>query len=200
MRSLLVEACSFRLNTAPNPKLTIDYLHLTNFNRVFELTERTNQLNYAASRISRSHLEAVMMRTGGHRGLVLSASDRFDDYGIIGFALLEPTGWSIESFFMSCRVQRKRVDHAFFGYLLALGAQRGKKRLSANYRQTKRNSPSHEVLEQQMMFRSDEERDGVRIFHHETTDVIPESDIVTVYDRSTLTSSEMVMVGSAHAI
>src|SRR5260370_34169660 len=122
-----------------------------------------------------------MRRRGG---LVLSASDRFGDYGIIGFALLEPIRWSIESFFMSCRVQRKRVDHAFFGYLLALGAQRGKKRLSVNYRQTKRNSPSLDVLEQQMMFRSDEERDGVQVFHHETADGIPESDIVSVDDRS----------------
>jgi len=183
-----------------NLKLTIDDLNLTNLNRVFELTERTNQLNYAASRISRSHLEAAMMRTSRHRGLVLSASDRFGDYGIIGFALLEPIRWSIESFFMSCRVQRKRVDHAFFGYLLALGAQRGKKRLSVNYRQTKRNSPSFEVLEQQMMFHSGDEHDGVQVFHHETADVIPESDIVTVDDHSTITLPEIVMVGSAHAV
>jgi predicted enzyme involved in methoxymalonyl-ACP biosynthesis len=101
---------------------------------------------------------------------------------------------------MSCRVQRKRVEHAFFGYLLALGAQRGKMRLSVNYRQTKGHSPSLEVLEQQMMFRSDEERNGVRVFHHETTNVIPESDIVAVDDRSAIIWPEMVTAGSAHAV
>jgi FkbH-like protein len=165
--------------------LTVDDLDERFLNRVFELTERTNQLNYSGVRLSRAELEGKM-KSPDNSVLVLSVSDRFGDYGVIGVALLNVDSWTVECFFMSCRVQRKKVEHAFFAHLLRLGGARGHANLRVRYKATPKNEPSRVVLEEEMMFRAGPP-DGVsRLFELSTTSAIPDSDIVTLDDRSRL--------------
>jgi FkbH-like protein len=166
-------------------RLTIDDLDDRFLNRAFELTERTNQLNYSGVRLSRAELEGKM-KSQDSRVLVLSVSDKFGDYGVIGVAVLDADSWTVECFFMSCRVQRKKVEHAFFEHLLRLGETHGRSTLSVRYKATPKNEPSRVVLEDEMMFHSGSPDGASRLFHLATTTTIPEGDIVNVEDRSRL--------------
>jgi len=168
--------------------LTVSDLSAANITRVFELTERTNQLNYVARKMSRLELEAIERGEGRSRGLVLSVADRYGDYGIVGFALLDMASWTVESFFMSCRVQRKKVDHAFFDLLRRHAARAGLGRYSIAYRPSKRNEPSRVVLEDEMHLTWRPVDEDLKAFDVDTAVAIAESDIVTIDDRSSLGS------------
>jgi predicted enzyme involved in methoxymalonyl-ACP biosynthesis len=48
----------------------------------------------------------------------------------------------------SCRVQAKRVEHAFLEFLLSWQARRGHDQLLARYVQTERNTPAGKVFEE----------------------------------------------------
>jgi FkbH-like protein len=113
--------------------------------RVFELTQRTNQLNYRGRQISRFDLD--QLRAGGsRRGLIMSCRDKFGDYGIIGFMVFDTSTWMIEDFFMSCRVQRKKVEQALMGYLQDLAAESARSGIRVHYKRSKRNAPALEML------------------------------------------------------
>jgi FkbH-like protein len=167
-----------------NIRLELTDLGPENIDRAFELTERTNQLNYSGQRLSRAMLKALS-DGGDRRGVVLSASDRFGDYGIIGFASICTDPWEVDNFFMSCRVQRKKVDHAFFQHLLFIGREASKRELRIRYVPTAKNSPSREVLEVDMGLGARAE--GPCVFYLlETSAVVPNGDLVRVEDLSSL--------------
>ena len=67
--------------------------------RILELVSRTNQLNYTKLRQSREELE-VLLDSSAKTGYV-KASDKFGDYGIIGFFAVE-NGRAVH-FLFSCR-------------------------------------------------------------------------------------------------
>ncbi len=45
---------------------------------------------------------------------ILRCEDRFGDYGVIGMCVVDRQAARMQSFMMSCRVQRKRVEQSFF--------------------------------------------------------------------------------------
>jgi FkbH-like protein len=169
-------------------RLELTDLGPENIDRAFELTERTNQLNYSGKRPPRAALDALAAGSERRRGILLSASDRFGDYGIIGFASICPDRWEVDNFVMSCRVQRKKVDHAFFQHLLSTGRDASKRELRIRYQPTAKNSPSREVLEVDMGLRGRAEG-SCTYYCLETSAVIPDSDLVWVVDRSSLRSA-----------
>lgn len=124
-------------------ELRIDRLAPDNLERIYELTQRTNQLNFSGARYDRAALSALMATP--ERAFVLSCADKFGDYGIIGFVVVEPKLALVESFFMSCRVQRKRVEHAFFAYLTEAWGR--PQRLCVRFRPTDKNAASIRLLE-----------------------------------------------------
>ncbi len=170
-------------------RLLIEPLDEARLNRAFELTERTNQLNYSGRRLGRADLEHLLS-SPDHRVLTLTASDKYGDYGVIGVALLNLDSWTIECFFMSCRVQRKKVEHAFFQRLLVAARQRGEPILSVLYRATAKNEPSRVVIEDEMRFAARDNDDGTRTFWLPSDALLPEWDIVAVDDRSGLLAPE----------
>ena len=111
--------------------------------RVFELSQRTNQLNVAASRFERADVEAMIDAADGREAWTLRCADRFGDYGLIGFCAVRPETGEITDFFMSCRVQRKRVEAAFFAWLSA----RCEAPLSVHWKKAARNAPAVEMFE-----------------------------------------------------
>ncbi len=124
-------------------ELKLDVLHAGNLERIYELTQRTNQLNFSGARHDRAELSALIGQPG--RTHVLACSDKFGDYGIIGFVIAAPDRFEIESYFMSCRVQRKRVEQAFFAHLIRVWGEPAT--LTARYRQTEKNAASVRLLE-----------------------------------------------------
>ena len=114
--------------------------------RVYELSQRTNQLNIAATRYSRDDVAAMLSDSNGAEAWTLRCADRFGDYGLIGFAYGTPQTGHIRDFFMSCRVQRKRVEAAFFAWLAARYETEGAPDLAISYQRAARNGPALDLF------------------------------------------------------
>jgi FkbH-like protein len=128
-------------------KLTIAPLDRADSERVYELSQRTNQLNVAATRYTRDDVTGFITSTNGAQGWTMRCADRFGDYGLIGFALFDAKDGVLIDFFMSCRVQRKRVEAAFFAWMGAQMASAGASHMSARWRKAARNGPAVEMFE-----------------------------------------------------
>jgi len=161
--------------------LTISSLAAANLARVFELSQRTNQLNYAGRASTRKDVEDLLHGLAhGREGLVLSCADKFGDYGIIGFAIVDVERFHVENFFMSCRVQHKKVDHAFFAWLIDRAMARGQDVVSTVFHFSGRNQSAQQVLEEMKFAPAGEDE----IFVSPRLEELPERDIVTVIDRA----------------
>lgn len=89
---------------------------LEQLDRIHELVTRTNQLNYTKKRSSLQELRALVGDRGCSCGYV-SASDRFGDYGIVGFFALKDK--ALLHFLFSCRTLGMGVEqyvYAALGY------------------------------------------------------------------------------------
>jgi FkbH-like protein len=116
-----------------------------NLERVHELTQRTNQMNFSGNRYSREVLRSIaanpLLET-----YVLSCEDRFGSYGIIGFCIIDSREPRMTDLMFSCRVQSKRVEHAFLSHILRKYISGPKDSLFATYRETSRNAASIKVF------------------------------------------------------
>ncbi len=83
-----------------------------NLERVHELTQRTNQMNFSGNRYDREVLREIVRKLSS-RHHVLSCEDRFGSYGVIGFSLVDRREPRMTDLMFSCRMQSKRVEHAF---------------------------------------------------------------------------------------
>lgn len=126
--------------------LTLSPLATTDGERIYELSQRTNQLNIAATRYSREDVAAMLSDANGAEAWTLRCADRFGDYGLIGFAYGNPKTGHIHDFFMSCRVQRKRVEAAFFAWLAGRYEAAGAKALTISYQKATRNGPALDMF------------------------------------------------------
>lgn len=119
-----------------------------NAERVSELVQRTNQLNFSGNRYTRESLERIIA-AADVLPLVVSCSDRFGSYGIVGFALLRASGsvLSVEDLMLSCRVQGKQVESRFLRHVGATAAEAGFDRCECRFRPTTRNAPAATALD-----------------------------------------------------
>ncbi len=117
------------------------------YERAAQLTQRTNQFNTTGIRRLSSELGALL-ESGERRMLMVSARDRFGDYGQVGLAVLLTDGQKliVENILMSCRVLGKGVEHRL---MAAIG--REAQRLNATtvvipFARTDRNQPAEKFL------------------------------------------------------
>ncbi|MDP9146955.1 MAG: amino acid adenylation domain-containing protein, partial [Acidobacteriota bacterium] len=117
------------------------------YERMAQLTQRTNQFNTTGIRRLTTEI-AALLESGERRMLVVRARDRFGDYGEVGLVVLIAEGrrLRVENILMSCRVLGKGVEHRV---LAAIG--REAERLNANeivipFIRTERNRPAEQFL------------------------------------------------------
>jgi FkbH-like protein len=113
---------------------------------VHELTQRTNQMNFSGNRYDRPVLERILA-TPYLDTYVLDCRDRFGDYGVVGFCIVDSREPRITDLAFSCRVQSKRVEHALLSYVLRRYREPTLRDVYANYRKTPRNAPSGRVFD-----------------------------------------------------
>lgn len=129
--------CGLKLNVYPMTR--------ENLNRVHELTQRTNQMNFSGNRYEKSVLEEILDKPYLDT-YVLEVEDRFGSYGIVGFCIVDNRVPLMTDLMFSCRVQSKRVEHAFLAYLIQKYIASTGKDFHVNYRKTSRNAPSGRVF------------------------------------------------------
>jgi FkbH-like protein len=128
-------------------RLTIHDISEEHAERAYELSQRTNQLNFSGTKYARSDIAAFLRPDSRECVFLLGCADKFGDYGIIGMCVLDPARGRVQSFMMSCRVQRKRVEAAFFAWLTKRIAA-GHGAIEVAYRKTARNGASVRMLEE----------------------------------------------------
>ena len=93
-----------------------------NMDRVLELLNRTNQLNFTKVRANTekelAELHEVLQTSGMHAGLI-HAQDRYGDYGIVGFFCVRTkfSGTTVHHFTFSCRTLNMGVEQWVWEYL-----------------------------------------------------------------------------------
>ncbi len=101
-----------------NIVLTIGSYSSHHRERVVELLQRTNQLNFSGNKYTRVAVLQLLQDTSINQH-VMQCRDKYGDYGLIGFALTRTNDKRVEvlDFMLSCRVQGKLIEQAFFHYL-----------------------------------------------------------------------------------
>ncbi len=127
--------------------LTLRRYQPSDYQRAVELVQRTNQLNFSGCKYNREEI-ADLIADPSFDKFVLDCVDRFGSYGTVGFALVRHDGEAvfIEDFMLSCRVQGKYIEKAFFAALVRDLRYGRPALLSVNFRATDRNQPAQNVL------------------------------------------------------
>lgn len=143
--------CDIRLHITP--------LNDRNLDRVYELAQRTNQMNFSGNRYSLPELKELLGRDACDT-YVMKCNDKFGSYGVVGFGILDTRAPRLLDLMFSCRIQSKRVEHAFLSFLLNRFVSAGSRDLFANYRPTPKNAASGKVFEE-VGFERVEDKEGV---------------------------------------
>ena len=115
--------------------------------RVAELVQRTNQLNFSGRKYRAEEVDALLA-DGAREKYVVGCRDRYGDYGIVGFCLAAPAGGGVrvEDLMLSCRVQGKFVEQALFTHL-ARRPGWSARFVEVNFVPTARNGAARAVLD-----------------------------------------------------
>jgi len=127
--------------------------------RVQELVQRTNRLNFSGHRYSRLEIEDLL-RDPMVRCRTVSARDRFGDYGLIGFLVLDianPRSWLIRDLMFSCRILGRHVDVFTLAQTTEEARTAGGELLVAAFRPSAKNDSARVALEAAGFERRDNE-------------------------------------------
>ncbi len=121
--------------------------------RVIELLQRTNQLNFSGTKYSREAVGTLLHDTSTDKH-VIHCRDKYGDYGLVGFSItrVERAGAAqgsvrVQDFMLSCRVQGKLIEKAYFSYLADKYSD-GTLLLDVNFVSTDRNALARSVLQE----------------------------------------------------
>lgn len=90
-----------------NIKVSIFSDSLNEIDRLHELVERTNQLNFTKSRVSKEGLIKEITEEGVKSGYI-SVTDKYGEYGISGFYLIKNN--ELKHFLFSCRTMNMFIE------------------------------------------------------------------------------------------
>ncbi len=162
--------------------LTIRSLSEANLERVHELTQRTNQMNFSGNRYTHDQLRQFL-NNDMFDTYVLDCRDRFGSYGTIGFCLINRPQVRMTDLMFSCRIQAKRVEHAFLSHVIRKYREVKASDFLADYRKTKKNAGPGKVFED-LGFLVADERDGITelVFPYPLS--VPDDGLVAIEDSS----------------
>jgi FkbH-like protein len=159
-------------------RLTVRPMTEENLERVHELTQRTNQMNFSGNRYDRDVLRKLLS-SSHHDTYVLSCEDRFGSYGVIGFSIVDRREPRMTDLMFSCRIQSKRVEHAFLASVIRKYIAETGRDFYANYRKTPRNAPSGQVFDDLDMEETDT-RDGVLSLRFRKEREVPDDGVIDI--------------------
>lgn len=126
-----------------NIKVRIDKPKDSELSRCYELLQRTNQLNSSGRRLSIDEITDYV-NSESFACFVIKCSDKYGDYGIVGFSIFDISKYLITDFVISCRVANKTIEQSFIQELYKKYCN-GQK-LNMLYRKTNKNGPLFNVI------------------------------------------------------
>jgi FkbH-like protein len=161
-------------------EVTLSPLTVENEERVHELTQRTNQMNFSGTRYDRQMLR-TLQQAPHIETYVITCQDRFGSYGVVGFGVVDRREPRLTDLMFSCRIQAKRVEHAVLTHLLAKHREQTGGAFFASYRKTPRNAPSGHVFSDIGMSEL-ETVDGLTSLVFDAEKGIPKEDIIRLLE------------------
>jgi FkbH-like protein len=117
--------------------------------RVHELIQRTNRLNFSNHRYSRAEVDEIVGARQRFRCSTISASDRFGDYGLIGFSIVDVSDascWWVRDLMFSCRILGRHVDVFVLTRILEDARRHGIRRVTVSFNPSGRNEAARDAL------------------------------------------------------
>jgi amino acid adenylation domain-containing protein/FkbH-like protein len=114
--------------------------------RVAQLSQRTNQFNSTARRVTESDLQ----QAGADQEILTArVRDRFGDYGLVGAVTFQDhrRALDVTSFLLSCRALGRGVEHRVLAKLGKIARDRGAEWVDIHFIATGRNKPALDFLE-----------------------------------------------------
>jgi FkbH-like protein len=114
--------------------------------RAAQLTQRTNQFNCAPRPRTEAEIQGLLAQ---FKPLVVSVSDRFGDYGLVGLVLcrFERDTLIVETFLLSCRALGRGVEHRILAHLGSLAKSQGALCVDLRFVASAKNQPALDFLE-----------------------------------------------------
>ncbi|MDD1782451.1 HAD-IIIC family phosphatase [Enterovibrio sp. ZSDZ35] len=97
-----------------NIKILVEKVSITDIERIHELINRTNQLNFTKKRISYSDLQELVKKCDSYK---VSALDDYGDYGVVGFYSLSENRRKLDHFLFSCRTINLGIEQFLYNKL-----------------------------------------------------------------------------------
>ncbi|MDZ4700272.1 MAG: HAD-IIIC family phosphatase [Rhodothermales bacterium] len=118
------------------------------YTRIAQLTQRTNQFNASGIRRSMEQVAGLLL-AGKREARVVDVSDRFGDYGLVGAVLFtsDDEALLVETLLLSCRALGRSVEQRMAIHLGEAALQRGLRFVDIAYIETPRNLPVRQFLE-----------------------------------------------------
>ncbi len=103
-------------------RIAIDYAVEDHIERIIELINRSNQLNFTKRRLVTEHERAgfiASLTEFGFKAGVVRAWDKYGDYGVVGFFLTLATlrEYRLDHFVFSCRIMNMGIEQYLYEYL-----------------------------------------------------------------------------------
>jgi hypothetical protein len=126
-------------------KIQIEPISATHWPRVAQLTQRTNQFNFTTHRRTEAELGQWLASADG---LIVTVSDRFGDYGLVGAILYQVTAKAVvvDNLLLSCRVLGRGVEHRMLARLGEIAREREVPWVDAHFVPTAKNKPALDFL------------------------------------------------------
>jgi FkbH-like protein len=130
-----------------NLRIEIALMSAVDIPRAAQLTERTNQFNLNGGRIAIAAL-TDMCKSEREKAFVVRVTDRFGDYGFVGFFIVEtsPERLVVSTFVLSCRAIGKRVEYHMATRIAVDAMERGYDEVHFRFKKTNKNHLIEEFL------------------------------------------------------
>ncbi|MBD3276442.1 MAG: HAD-IIIC family phosphatase [Candidatus Marinimicrobia bacterium] len=114
----------------------------SNFPRIIQLFNKTNQMNMRTRRMTRNELEE-WLNPDNRRLFAFRVSDRFGDSGLTGILTLnrESDTVQITDFILSCRVMGRKIEETMVAVAVGSARETGADWIEAAYEPTDKNQP-----------------------------------------------------------
>ena len=149
--------------------------------RCLELLQRTNQFNLSGKDFSKDTLDSLLIKPNID-SFCISLKDRFGDYGIVMFAIMEDNEDSVKlvDFVMSCRVAQKMADITFLQWCLDYLKASGKDNFFIELKKTTKNKPLRDLLDSLPFNKSDLLDEGDILLHTNVGNKLIKNNIIDI--------------------
>ncbi|HEY9695691.1 MAG TPA: HAD-IIIC family phosphatase [Trichocoleus sp.] len=122
--------------------VTVSYVVSSNFERVVQLLNKTNQMNLTTRKLTALELQEWLSDERNHL-FCFEVEDKFGAYGLVGLVgcSTESNHTRITDFVLSCRAMGKKIEEKMLEQAMAFAKEKRHSRITAEYRPTSRNRP-----------------------------------------------------------